>query len=153
MLIAARRSKAASAAARPMCRISSFPAVVAETRQSSVRGVIPSRSSNRTNLVILGVRAGWFAGDHGMNQPFWPLTCFFTLATLVALSGDASALPRHKQIQHGKKTDAAIERRHPGKVAPKKVALKKARHKALVAAARRKVAPSAKAPAQEATTP
>jgi soluble lytic murein transglycosylase len=93
-----------------------------------------------------------------MNQPFWPLTCFFTLVTLVALSGDASAAPRHKQIQHAKKTDAATERRHPGKVALKKVALKKAalkkdRHGAHVAAARHKVAPSAKAPAREATTP
>ena len=76
-----------------------------------------------------------------MNQPFWPLTCFFTLVTLVALSGDASAAPRHKQIQHAKKTDAATERRHPGKVALKKavfkkVALKKDRHAAHVAAAR-----------------
>jgi soluble lytic murein transglycosylase len=45
-------------------------------------------------------------GDHGMNQRFGPLTCFFSLAVLAALSNDAGALAHQKQT-HSKKADAA----------------------------------------------
>jgi soluble lytic murein transglycosylase len=70
-----------------------------------------------------------------MNQPFLPLTCLFTLATLAALSSDALALGRHKQTPHAKMAQEATGERHH-------VALKKLAHAAHVAAARRKSAPS-----------
>jgi soluble lytic murein transglycosylase len=87
------------------------------------------------------VRAGWFAGDHGMNQRFRPLTCFFSLATLAALSTDATALARHKQIQHTGKPHEATGARHHKTAAVKK-------HAAHVAAAPRKPAPSVDKPPQ-----
>lgn len=89
------------------------------------------------------VRAGWFAGDHGMNQPFLPLTCLLTLAMLAALSSDAIALARHKQTPHAKMAHEAMgERRH--------AALKKRAH---VEAARRKTAPSVDELAQRPAVP
>jgi peptidoglycan lytic transglycosylase len=89
-----------------------------------------------------------------MNQPFWPLTCFFTVAALVALSGDASALSRHKPVQRA--TKAAATAAHPHQ---HKTALKSDRHgrggkhKAHVAAARHKPAPPAKKLVEEPTNP
>jgi soluble lytic murein transglycosylase len=70
-----------------------------------------------------------------MNQRFRPLTCFFTLAMLAALSTDATALARHDRTHHARKPHEATGARHH-----KKAALKKRGH---VAAARRKSAPSA----------
>ena len=72
-----------------------------------------------------------------MNQRFRPLTCFFTLAMLAALSTDATALARHKQIQHARKPHEATGARHHNNAA-----LRKRGHAAHVAAARRKSAPS-----------
>jgi soluble lytic murein transglycosylase len=69
-----------------------------------------------------------------MNQRFRPLTCFFTLAMLAALSTDAIALARHDQIKHARKPHEATGTRHH-----KKAVLKKRGH---VAAARHKSAPS-----------
>jgi soluble lytic murein transglycosylase len=77
-----------------------------------------------------------------MNQRFRPLTCFLTLAMLAALSTDASALARHKQIQHARKPHEATGVRHH-----KKAVLKKRGH---VAVARRKSAPSVEVPPQSA---
>ena len=76
-----------------------------------------------------------------MNRRFRPLTCFFTFAMLAALSNDAVALARHKQI-HLKKADAATRVGHK-----RHSALRKGRHAVHVAAARRKPAPSIDAPA------
>ena len=82
-----------------------------------------------------------------MNQRLRPLTCCLalasTLALLTALSSDALALARHKQVHHGKKADAG--KRH--------AALKKGRHAAHDAAARRKSAPSTEASSAPAATP
>ena len=58
------------------------------------------------------VRTNGFAGDHGMNRRFGPLTCFLSLAMLAALSGDAAAHAGHKQTQPAKKADAASEAGH-----------------------------------------
>ena len=81
-----------------------------------------------------------------MNRRFGPLTCFLTLAMLAALSSDAIALARHKQIQHARKADAATRASHQ-----RKSALKKGRHAVHVAAAaRRKPAPSIDGPPQTA---
>jgi soluble lytic murein transglycosylase len=66
------------------------------------------------------------------------------LALLTALSSDALALARHKQVHHGKKADAG-HKRH--------AALKKGRHAAHDAAARRKSAPSTEASSAPAATP
>jgi len=71
-----------------------------------------------------------------MNGRFRPLT-WFSFAMLVALSNDAVAAARHKQVQHAKKTDATTKAGHH-----RNAALKKAKHAAHVAAARRKPAPS-----------
>src|SRR6266852_7364879 len=84
--------------------------------------------------------AGGFAGDHGMNQRFGPLTCFAALAMLAALSSDALALARHKQISHARKADAA-SRAKPHRDA----ALKKDKHAAHAATTRNKPAPSVEA--------
>ncbi len=82
-----------------------------------------------------------------MNQRLRPLTCCLALASalalLTALSSDALALARHKQVHHGKKADAG--KRH--------AALKKGRHAAHDAAARRKSAPSTEASSAPAATP
>ena len=81
-----------------------------------------------------------------MNRRFGPLTCFLTLAMLAALSSDAIALARHKQIQHARKADAATRASHQ-----RNSALKKGRHAVHVAAAaRRKPAPSIDGPPQTA---
>ena len=88
-----------------------------------------------------------------MNQPFWPLTCFFTLAMLVALSSDASALSRHKPVHHASKVEAAKQHLHPRKTALKGDKRERGKRGAHVAAARRKVTPPASMPAQETTTP
>ena len=77
-----------------------------------------------------------------MNQCLRPLTCFFTLAMLAAFSSDATALARHKQIQHARKSHEAAGARHH-----KKAALKKRKH-AVLAAARRKPAPPINVPPQ-----
>src|SRR5260221_3047320 len=80
-----------------------------------------------------------------MNQRFRPLTCFFTLAMLAALSTDAAALPRPKPIQHAGKPREATPARHH-----QKVVLRKRGH---VAAARRKQAPTVDVPSQSAAAP
>ena len=92
------------------------------------------------------VRAGWFAGDHGMNQPFRSLTCFLTLAMLAALSSDAIAHARHKQTAHAKKAHETTRERHHA-------ALKKRAHAAHVAAARRRSTPSVDEPPQRPAVP
>jgi soluble lytic murein transglycosylase len=46
-----------------------------------------------------------------MNQRFGPLTCFLSMAMLAALSSDASAHARHKQIEHAKKTEKKTEKK------------------------------------------
>src|SRR5260370_6165178 len=89
---------------------------------------------------------GW-RGDHEMNRRFGPLTGFLTLAMLAALSSDAIALVRHKQIQHARKADAASKAGHHRHSALKKKG-RPAVHSA--AAARRKPAPSIDGPAQTA---
>ncbi len=91
------------------------------------------------------VRAGGFAGDLGMNQPFRPLNCFFALAIFAGLSSDALALSRHKETHHAKKADASARTRHPHKSA----ARKDKRHD--VAGARTKSAPSSDGSPQQAT--
>src|SRR5437588_819261 len=53
-----------------------------------------------------------FAGDHGMNQRFGLLTCLAASALLAALSSDAIAAARHKQIEQGKKAGAASKTAH-----------------------------------------
>src|SRR5258707_7741502 len=82
-----------------------------------------------------------------MNRRFRPLTCFFSLAMLVALSDDAVARTRHKQIQHAGKANATTKVGHQRHAANKK----KSKHAAHVAAARHKPAPSVDKPAQTAT--
>src|SRR5258708_5324249 len=79
-----------------------------------------------------------------MNRRFRPLTCFFSLAMLVALSDDAVARTRHKQIQHAGKANATTKVGHQRHAANKK----KSKH---VAAARHKPAPAVDKPAQTAT--
>jgi soluble lytic murein transglycosylase len=64
-----------------------------------------------------------------MIQAFRPLTCFFALAMAAGLSTDASALARHKQIQHAKKADAATGSRHQ-----RKAELKRGKHAVKTAA-------------------
>jgi soluble lytic murein transglycosylase len=71
-----------------------------------------------------------------MNQRFRPLTCFLTLAILVAFSGDARALARHKQTRHAEKAHEARGARHH-----RNAGLKERGHVAPVEAARRKSAP------------
>src|SRR5260370_2548079 len=89
---------------------------------------------------------GW-RGDHEMNRRFGPLTGFLTLAMLAALSTDAIALARHKQIHHARKAEAAAKAGHHRHAALKK----KGRHAVhSAAAARRKPAPSIDGPAQTA---
>ncbi|MGH9808476.1 MAG: lytic transglycosylase domain-containing protein, partial [Terriglobia bacterium] len=88
-----------------------------------------------------------------MNQPFWPLTCFFTLATLVAFSSDASALSRHKPDHHARKAEAAKQHLHQHKTALKSDKRKRGKRGTHVAAARRKAVPPARIPTQETTTP
>jgi soluble lytic murein transglycosylase len=83
------------------------------------------------------VRAVWFAGDLGMNQRFRPLTCFSALAMFAALSTDAMALARHKEVQHARKPHEAAAARHH-----KTAAVRKHGQAAHVAAAPRKSAPS-----------
>src|SRR6266704_815482 len=78
-----------------------------------------------------------------MNRRFRPLTCFFSLAMLVALSDDAVARTRHKQIQHAGKANATTKFGHQ-----RHAANKKSKH---VAAARHKPAPPVDKPAQTAT--
>jgi soluble lytic murein transglycosylase len=47
-----------------------------------------------------------------MNQRFRPLTCFLTFAMLAALSGNATALARHKQTRHAEKAHEETGGRH-----------------------------------------
>src|SRR6267154_2896548 len=89
--------------------------------------------------------AGGFAGDHGMNQRFGPLTCFAALAMLAALSSDALALARQK---HAGKADATSKAGHY-----REAARKKDKHAAHAATARSKPAPSVDAPPQSAVPP
>jgi soluble lytic murein transglycosylase len=81
-----------------------------------------------------------------MNRRFRPLTCFFSLAMLVALSDDAVARARHKQIQHARKADATTKVGHQ-----RHAAHKKGKHAVHIAAARPKPAPAVDKPAQTAT--
>jgi soluble lytic murein transglycosylase len=83
-----------------------------------------------------------------MNRHFGPLTCFSTLAMLVALSSDAIALANHARIQHSRKTDAATKAG-----LQRNAALKNDRHAVHAAAARRKPARSIDVPAQTAAAP
>jgi soluble lytic murein transglycosylase len=83
-----------------------------------------------------------------MNQRFRPLTCFFALTMLAALSTDATALARHDQIKHARKPHEAAGARHH-----KKAVLKKDGRVAHVAAARRKSAPSGDVTPQSAAAP
>ncbi len=69
-----------------------------------------------------------------MNRGFRPLTCF-SIAMLFALSNDAVAHARHKQIQHARKADASTASHHQ-----RKSALRKGKHAVHAAAARRKPA-------------
>ena len=83
-----------------------------------------------------------------MNQCLRPLTCFFTLAMLAAFSSDATALARHKQIQHARKSHEAAGARHH-----KKAALKKRKHAVLAAARRKPAAPINVPPQTPAVSP
>ena len=74
-----------------------------------------------------------------MNKLLRPLTCFLALAVLAGLSRDATALARHKQIQHAKKA-------HAPNGASRHAALKKGKHSAHATAARRKPALSGDGP-------
>jgi soluble lytic murein transglycosylase len=85
-------------------------------------------------------QAGGFAEDHGMDRRIRPLTCFLSFAIFAALSNNSVALARHKQV-HLKKADAATRVGHK-----RHAALRKGRHPAHVATARRKQAPSTDAP-------
>jgi soluble lytic murein transglycosylase len=80
-----------------------------------------------------------------MNQRFRPLTCFFSLAMLAALSTDAAAAARPKPIQQAGKPREATPARHH-----QKVVLRKRGH---VAAARRKQSPSADVASRSAAAP
>ncbi|HEV3500989.1 MAG TPA: lytic transglycosylase domain-containing protein [Bradyrhizobium sp.] len=77
-----------------------------------------------------------------MNQRLRPLTCFFALTMLAALSTDATALARHKQTHHARKPHEAAARHHD------KAARRKHGHAAHAAAAARKPAPSVDLPPQ-----
>jgi soluble lytic murein transglycosylase len=76
-----------------------------------------------------------------MNQTFRPLTCFLALAVLAGLSSEAMALAQHRQIQHGRKPEAASARH---------TVLKKGKHALPDAVAQRKPAPSGDEPPQAA---
>jgi soluble lytic murein transglycosylase len=76
-----------------------------------------------------------------MNQPLWSLACFFSLATLAALSSDTIALAPNKQIEHAKKADTATRARYQ-----RNSVLKKGRHVVHVAAAPSEPAPSIDVP-------
>jgi soluble lytic murein transglycosylase len=89
---------------------------------------------------MLMAGADGFAGDHGMNRRFGPLTCFLGVAMLAALPGDATAHASHKQAQPVKKAGAASETGHH-----RSAALKKDKHVAHAERARRKPERSAKA--------
>src|SRR5258708_18600132 len=115
--------------------------------------VISSRQFYRTDRAISWFVRSWFVQlssrrDHGMNQPFRPLTCVFALAVLAGLSSDAAALARHKPIQHAKKAAAASRAGHQ-----RHTALKKGKHAAHVTAARREPPPSSDPPPQAAASP
>src|SRR5258708_21900228 len=93
------------------------------------------------------MRRGGGGGDRGKTRGWRPWFCSLALSSawvlLPALSGEPVALTRHKQVHHGKKADAG--KRH--------AALKKGRHAAHDAAARRKSAPSTEASSAPAATP
>jgi soluble lytic murein transglycosylase len=89
-----------------------------------------------------------FAGDHGMNQRFGPLTCFAALAMLAAFSSDALALARHKPSEHARKADAASKAGHH-----REAARKKDKHAAHAATTRTTPAPSVDAPPQSVAPP
>src|SRR5215203_1155636 len=62
------------------------------------------RNWNGTDRTIsLFVPVGW--GDHGMNQRFQPLTCFFSLVLLLLLSRDAAAVSRDKQVDSPRRSN------------------------------------------------
>jgi len=81
-----------------------------------------------------------------MNQRLGSLTCVVSLAMLAAFSGDASALARHKPVEHAKKAGAASKAEHHRDAGLKKD--KHAQH-----AARRKSEPPAKASPEKAEAP
>src|SRR6266571_7433889 len=71
--------------------------------------MIPSVAFQPHGSCDLTALAGGFAGDHGMNQRFGPLTCVLSMAMLAALSSDASAHARHKETQPAKKAETKAE--------------------------------------------
>ena len=83
-----------------------------------------------------------------MNRHFGTLTCFSTLAMLAAFSSDAIARANHEKIPHTRKAEAPTRAGHQ-----RNSELKKGRHAAHVAAARRKPAVSIDVPAQTAAAP
>jgi soluble lytic murein transglycosylase len=84
-----------------------------------------------------------------MHRRLRLLTCFFTLTMLAALSSDALALGRHKQIHPGKKGHEASGARHQ-----RHSMLDRRKHRGHVAASPRKSAsPPDVAPADEAASP
>ena len=87
-----------------------------------------------------------------MNQPSWPLTCFLTLATLVALSGDASAVSRHKPAHPASKREATKAHQQPRKTALRSGRHQHGKHATHVAATRRKTPLPARRPDLETTS-
>jgi soluble lytic murein transglycosylase len=88
-----------------------------------------------------------------MNRRFGLLTCVLTSAMLAALSSDALALARHKQIEHAKKADAASKAGHHREAAHKDAPHKKDKHPTHTAAPRRESDPVVKAPETAAAAP
>ncbi len=82
-----------------------------------------------------------------MNQAFRPLTCLLSLLVLAGFSD--SALARHKQSQHARKSDDAHSERH--RQQHHKVAHKKSGAHSKQAAKNKKTAPSADHPTEAAT--
>jgi soluble lytic murein transglycosylase len=81
-----------------------------------------------------------------MNQRLGSLTCFVASAMLLALSGDALALARHKPIEHPRKEGATNKAGHHREAAHKNTAHKKDKHATHAGAARRESDPVVKAP-------
>jgi soluble lytic murein transglycosylase len=89
-----------------------------------------------------------------MNQPFWPLTCFFML-TLVALPSDAIALSRAKPAHHAGKVETAKPHPSARKASTREHGKHEhGKHVAHAAAARHKASkPAAKASVPPTPTP
>ncbi len=87
-----------------------------------------------------------------MNERYRPLTCCLALAILAAFSSDATALARHKQMQHDRNPHAASKPGHQRQTALKKGKHEKDRPAAHAAAARRKPALSSDEPSPAAAS-